>query len=264
MGGAIVFPGGKLDPKDRDPVWTTLTTAAREAPFAPDHETARALAIAACRETLEEATMLLVVGATTDSKGGSGPVLPARAPPPHEELVALRKRLAAGEQTLASWLAAARHRLDLASLLPLSRWITPTAETRRYDTRFFLAVAGPAHRGAHDDHETTASFWATPEDLLARFAAGAVQLLPPTHRTLSLLTGLARAADAEAFALASCKDPICPELVRHKDAPGAPDPAETMALVLPGDPEHPVKTPRVPGPSRFVLRGTRWLPEGPP
>ena len=57
----------------------------------------------------------------------------------------------------------------------------------------------------------------------------------------------------------SCLDPICPLLVQQKDAAG-----ETMALVLPGDPDHAVREERVPGGSRYVLRGDRWQAENPP
>jgi hypothetical protein len=39
---------------------------------------------------------------------------------------------------------------------------------------------------------------------------------------------------------------------------------ETLALVLPGDPEHEVREARVAGASRFVLHGRRWLPGEPP
>jgi hypothetical protein len=53
--------------------------------------------------------------------------------------------------------------------------------------------------------------------------------------------------------------PICPELVAHKEGS-----LETIALVLPGDPEHGTREPRVPGASRFVLRGEKWLPGAPP
>jgi 8-oxo-dGTP pyrophosphatase MutT (NUDIX family) len=247
MGGAIVFPGGKLDPKDRDPAWRDLCNAPREAPFAPDEETSRALAIAACRETLEEAAMLPTVGP---------PLL-------HEDLLALRAQLASGAESLLSWLARAGTKLDLGSLIPWSRWVTPTAETRRYDTRFFLAIAGETQQGAHDDHETTASFWATPRDVLARFDAGTVELMPPTHRTLSLLAGAAHAEDAALLAQSACKDPICPKLVPQKATQNETE-TDTLALVLPGDPEHEISTARVPGPSRFVLRGARWLPENAP
>jgi len=64
---------------------------------------------------------------------------------------------------------------------------------------------------------------------------------------------------AIALAAASCLDPICPRLVPQAD--GA---TETLALALPGDPEHEVADVRVPGPSRYVLRGERWLAEGAP
>ena len=40
--------------------------------------------------------------------------------------------------------------------------------------------------------------------------------------------------------------------------------SETLALVLPGDPEHDVREVRVPGESRYVLRGDRWHSENPP
>jgi 8-oxo-dGTP pyrophosphatase MutT (NUDIX family) len=242
MGGAIVFPGGKLDADDRDPGWVTRATAPVAAPFAPDAETARALAITACRETLEEATML--------------PTLP---PIDHDALLALRKRVSSKAETLRASLAERGLVLDLARLTPFCRWITPERETRRFDTRFYLALGAPGDRGAHDEHETTASFWARPADVLARFDRSLVQVLPPTHRTLAWLASAATAEAAVEMARAASKDPICPQLVRQLEGDG-----ETLALALPGDPAHPVKSARTPGPSRFVLRGERWLPEAAP
>ena len=62
-----------------------------------------------------------------------------------------------------------------------------------------------------------------------------------------------------AIAEASCLEPICPRVVVQRDADG-----ETMAIVLPGDPEHEVREARVPGLSRYVLRGGRFWPEAAP
>src|SRR5580658_4339721 len=64
LGGAVVFPGGKLDPGDLDAGWATVTNEPRATPasWAPDEATHRGLAIAACREALEEAAILPVVG----------------------------------------------------------------------------------------------------------------------------------------------------------------------------------------------------------
>jgi 8-oxo-dGTP pyrophosphatase MutT (NUDIX family) len=245
MGGAVVFPGGKLDASDVDPSWSTLSGEPdpRGAALAADEATARGLAIAACREALEEAAILPVRGAAL----------------PHAERLALRARLARGEATLQAELAQRGLRLDLAALRPLARWITPTAESRRFDARFYLFVADAALTGAHDDHETTASFWAPPAGVLDRFGAGELQLAPPTHRTLEILATAADARGAIALATIACLDPICPKLVPQRDALG-----DTTALVLPGDPEHDVREERSPGKSRYVLRGDRFVPEDPP
>jgi len=241
LGGAIVFPGGKLDPGDVDPAWAPSVTAPRatKTPWAPDEATTRGLAIAACREALEEAAILPVTGVALA----------------HAELLEWRARVARGQTTLRALLAESGRTLDLGSLVPFARWITPVAEARRYDTRFFVFVAGGALTGAHDDHETTASFWARPAEVLRRFVAAELQLAPPTHRTLEILAGARDARDAVAIAEASCLDPVCPRLVARDGA---------VALVLPGDPEHEVKEARSPGKSRYVLRGDRFLPEDAP
>jgi 8-oxo-dGTP pyrophosphatase MutT (NUDIX family) len=248
MGGALVFPGGKVDDADRDLAWIARTTPPRppvdeQQAFAADEAAARALAICACREALEEATILPLSGKTLS----------------HPELVLLRKQVAAKETTLLAHLTENGLTMDLGALHPLARWVTPAEESRRFDARFFLAVAPEGQPGVHDDHETTASFWATPKGALERFDQGSVQLAPPTHRTLEILSAAKTIEDALRIGASQSKDPICPRLVRHV----AGD-LETLALVLPGDPEHPVSEARVPGASRFVLTGERWIPGAPP
>jgi 8-oxo-dGTP pyrophosphatase MutT (NUDIX family) len=250
LGGAVVFPGGKLDPSDLDLAWASCTTPPvvpapeRGAPIATDAATLRALAIAAAREALEEAAIVPVVGP---------------APAAHADLLAWRAEMKGKPDALRGILEARGLRLDLASLHPLARWITPVAESRRFDTRFFLFAPRGEITGAHDDHETTASFWATPADVLARYESRALVLAPPTHRTLQVLSQARDAGEAVAIATRSCLDPICPKAVPHRDAAG-----ETIAIVLPGDPEHGVPVARVPGASRYVLRGGRFVPEGAP
>jgi len=245
LGGAVVFPGGKLDPADLDPAWAERSTAlaARTSALASEAATVRGLAVAACREALEEAAILPVSGVALG----------------HAERLDWRARVGRHETTLLALLGEHAARLDLAALRPLSRWVTPVAESRRFDARFFLYVAGAAMTGAHDDHETTASFWSPPAQVLSRFLAGELQLAPPTHRTLEILATARDTAQALALAEASCLDPVCPRLVPHKDARG-----DSVALVLPGDPEHEVREPRSPGKSRYVLRTDRFLPEDAP
>ena len=104
-----------------------------------------------------------------------------------------------------------------------------------------------------------ASFWAAPAEVLARHERSEVQLAPPTHRTLAILADAGAVEGAFAAAERATLEPICPRLVKHTDARG-----ETLALVLPGDPDHELGAPLVAGPSRYVLRGEHWRPEAAP
>lgn len=240
MGGAIVFPGGKLDPGDREG-WSDLVSGTIDASFAEDAAHATALAVAACRESLEEAAILPVHGGTVGS----------------DDLKVVRAALKDNPGAMRDFLRQRGLRLDLGALVPFARWITPVAESRRFDARFFLVVAPEGQEGAHDEYETMASFWATPSEILRRFEAREVQLMPPTHRTIELLASCASAADARAVERNLA--PVCPQLVQQQEGV-----VETLALVLPGDPEHDVKEVRVPGRSRYVLRGDRWRAEDAP
>ena len=228
MGGALVFPGGKVDEADRDPAWQGLLMPPREG-------VRQDIALAACRESLEEAAILPVSGALT-----------------HEEALVFRQALATGADFLRSALKARGLTIDLSCLVPFARWITPEPEVRRFDARFFMLRAPEGQAGAHDTHETMASFWEAPRDVLARFDAGGVQLAPPTHRTLELLSTHVTVDSALAAAKTACLDPICPVLIDYDG---------TMALTLPGDPDHPQATPIVAGRTRYVLRGKRWRAE---
>ncbi len=249
MGGNIVFPGGKLDAEDAAESWRDLTTEPVAWSYSADDgdsddaavrfAKARALAVCACRETLEEAGLFLVDGVVDDAA-----------------IAELRTRLDAEPGALASFLRARQLRLALDQLIPFARWITPTAEPRRFDTRFFLARAPEGQSGVHDDRETVSSMWATPSSLLARFHKDEVQLAPPTYRGLELLAA-ARTVDAAlALARASIHRPICPEAKAIGE-----DGHQTTVLTLPGDPLHSVREVRSSGVTRFVMNGRRWVPQ---
>jgi 8-oxo-dGTP pyrophosphatase MutT (NUDIX family) len=237
MGGALVFPGGKIDAADRDPAWRPLLQDAhpRLHWLAEDDELRRALAVAACRESLEEAAILPVTGALS-----------------HDDAVTMRQTLTRGSQELRDALAARGLSIDLGSLVPFARWVTPAAEARRFDTRFFMLRTPAGQDGAHDDHETMASFWATPQDILGRWEAREVQLAPPTHRTLQWLSAYATVDAALGAAEHVRLDPICPALIDYDG---------TIALTLPGDRDHPQADPIIDGASRYVLREEQWRPE---
>lgn len=129
-----VFPGGRLDRGDWFmPVATDLCPEVAAAvaappcrPLASPLRLARALALAAVRETFEEAGLVV---------GRPAPV-PARVP--------------------SGWarFAGAGVLPDLSGLAYLARAVTPPGRSRRFDARFFLARAeGLAAQEPADSHE---------------------------------------------------------------------------------------------------------------
>ncbi|MCC6523714.1 MAG: hypothetical protein IT373_13745 [Polyangiaceae bacterium] len=242
LGGAVVFPGGKLDAADLAPGWAAgrarpvgaraMELSTPRAGGGADAALGLGLAVCACRETLEEAGILASV-----------PALDAHA-------VEALRGAAAGRFAEALEEAGALV-LDTAALVPFARWVTPTVERRRYDTRFYLLPLPPGQVGAHDTHETTQSLWASPAAVIAGHLAGELWLAPPTLRTLELLATVADLAGATALAKRQSLRPVCPEFV----------PADTPLLVLPGDPLHTEREPLVAGPSRFALRDARFVSE---
>jgi hypothetical protein len=99
-----------------------------------------------------------------------------------------------------------RRRLVLRSdlLRPWAHWITPEFEPRRYDTRFFVALAPPGQTTRDVGGESDAAEWIAPAKALAVSARGEWLLMPPTERTLRELADFSTAAAA--FAAAKGRD----------------------------------------------------------
>lgn len=231
MGGAIVFPGGRVEEGDALDAWKGLHTQADGPWWDAEGGAAR---VACCREALEEIGILPV----------SGPPLQVTA------LATLRAASEKGSEALRTALSASGLQLDLAALVPLSRWVTPEAEQRRFDARFFVTRAPLGQEGAMDEREAIRTFWSTPAALLEQYVSGEVTLFPPTHRTLELLATVSDVESALAMARASTLEIICPQFVLDEGKP---------TLALPGDSLHAVRERRVPGGTRYVLEGERWV-----
>ncbi|MBO3745833.1 NUDIX hydrolase [Streptosporangiaceae bacterium NEAU-GS5] len=174
--GAHVFPGGSVDPRDTDHAvaWAGPSPADWAAVLGSDEATARGLVCAAVRETFEESGVLL-----------AGPSPDAVAPDTtHWE--AERAALIDRSLSFAEFLAA--HGLVLRSdlLKAWAHWITPEVETRRFDTRFFVAVLPHGQRTRDVGGEASLVTWLTPQ---AALDASDVFLMPPTHHTLTEIAG---------------------------------------------------------------------------
>jgi 8-oxo-dGTP pyrophosphatase MutT (NUDIX family) len=144
-------------------------------------------------------------------------------------------------------------RLTPADLEPLAHWVTPQIETRRFDTRFFLARMPAGQVARHDDGEMIALEWLTPRGAVEKFERRELLLPPPTWTTIRQLEKL-KSID-EAFAWARGR-----KIVRVM--PGFIKDATTTMLTLPGDPLFPtIPGWEVPEETRFVLEeGARWQP----
>jgi len=251
MGGAIVFPGGKVSPMDRAPDWERACTGLgeRARSVAPDLVACRAFAIAALRELFEEAGILPVAPASLDDVA----VEALRG-----ELVARTPEKSDGAREFLELITERGLVLDTAGLEAMARWITPAAEERRYDTRFYVLAAPPAQHGRHDERETTSSFWATPSAILAAWERDEIFLAPPTLRTVMLLAQAHDLHAARATARQHPLEPICPFFAMD---------GSDAVLALPGDPLYPEPGPvrgDADAPTRFVLAEGRFIPRRAP
>ena len=195
-GGMTAYPGGGVDPRDGDveTAWAGPSPAEWAHAFGCDERTARELVCAAVRETFEEAGVLLA--GTADG----GDVVPDVSGDDWEEQ---RQALLARELSLAELLADRGLALRSDLLRPFAHWITPPAEPRRYDTKFFAAALPVGQEARHVTGEADEVSWLTPSAALAEMTSGTRPMLPPTIHTLEQLEPFADVAAALAGPLPS-------------------------------------------------------------
>lgn len=166
-GGALVFPGGRIDEDD-------LRLANDQRFFSRDHALAAeeaAARIAAIRETVEESGIAAGFADAIDEAW----------------IASARQRLAAREP-FSAILAETRVTLALDDLIPFARWRPNFRESRAFDTRFYIARAQPDEAEPRvDSTENVRSFWASAPDLLEAADEGRIKLIFPTRRNLERL-----------------------------------------------------------------------------
>jgi 8-oxo-dGTP pyrophosphatase MutT (NUDIX family) len=172
--GAVVFPGGRIDPDDH--------VVAQRHGFAPD-DVEGAARVAALRETLEETGLAVGWPALADQETG-----------------AIRQALLGGA-LLSDMLASRGERLALESLVPFARWCPNFKEARTFDTRFYAVAAPPhGHELTVEEAEHSHIFWASAGDTLAMADRGDVSIIFPTRRNLERLAKADGFADFSAHA----------------------------------------------------------------
>jgi|HubBroStandDraft_1064217.scaffolds.fasta_scaffold00005_21 8-oxo-dGTP pyrophosphatase MutT (NUDIX family) len=171
MAGALVFPGGGVDPDDSDPRHGAAASGEAAADLA--------WRIAAIREVFEETGVLLA------GKYQAGDLLgPADLAPIRERH---RERLNRREIGFADLLAAEGLVAAPEQLVPFAHWITPAGLPKRFDTRFYAVRAPEGQLGLHDDRELTGSLWIRPRDALAESDAKRVLIVFATRLNLERL-----------------------------------------------------------------------------
>lgn len=241
LGGAFVFPGGKVDAADvrldmsaqLDQPLSELHTALNEADI--DALTAASLYVAAVREVFEESGILFAQDATSE----------------HAEHAT---RLMREGQAFDEVLTHMQLRLHTRSLAPWSRWITPvrpSVMSKRFDTRFFVAAVPTGQVATHDNHEATESVWLQPRAALEQHRDGLIELAPPQIMTLAHLSRFGSVQQATADARSRTPPIIQPEPF---EADG------TRVICYPGDERHSVKARAMPGPTRLRYRGKLFEP----
>jgi 8-oxo-dGTP pyrophosphatase MutT (NUDIX family) len=246
MGGAHVFPGGRVDEADRldqaEALCDGVTWAVARMDGIPPTD-AIGHHVAGIRELFEEAGVLL-------ARRTGGDILGFHDPAEKGRFTAYRGALASGSVTLRALAESERLRLALDELSLFAHWRTPQIETKRFDARFFVAVLPEGQEPGHDDSETTDSEWLDPADALVRCRRDDIMLPPPTWTTLQLLAAFTSVDAVRGWARQ--RRVVCVE-------PGFLTMDGRTLLTLPGDPLHPaIAGFEAPGETRFELDNGRW------
>ncbi len=220
VGGAYVFPGGKVDVGDSSPAILKrcdgLDDQAASVNLGVDSG-GLAYYVAAIREAFEEAGVL--VGSRPDGS------MPAKA-----DLDSARERLLAGEADFQSILEGLDLRLSVSELNYFAHWITPEGPPRRFDTRFFVARAPEGQVGQHDMSETVSSVWISPQDAIKAAHEHTLEIILPTMRNLMAIGRFSHVEEViHAARSAQSVDLVVPKLIRDSDG---------LRILLPGDPGY--------------------------
>jgi 8-oxo-dGTP pyrophosphatase MutT (NUDIX family) len=223
MPGSYVFPGGTVDRGDRDSeqwkpyVDMNLETLDARLGGGLSPEESLAYAIAAVRETFEEAGVFLA------RKNEARPEDTQRA---------CERRMNGGlsKGWLRDWVSSEQWILSLSGLARWSHWITPEARSQRYDTRFFMASMPSGQQCMPDASETTEGLWVNPEKGLMGNHRAEIPLSPPALVTLYELMGYCTAKDlVKEKASRPWGDACMPILIRFSDG---------ALILLPWDPRY--------------------------
>jgi 8-oxo-dGTP pyrophosphatase MutT (NUDIX family) len=196
VGGAYVFPGGGVDPADAGPAAQLLALGLNDV----DASARLALEfgglayyVACLRELFEEAGLLVACNASGETVNFTGESTIAR-------MAQHRRAVNAGELGFIAMMQNEGLLLDLRGLEYVAHWVTPVGPPRRFDTRFFVALAPDGQLATHDAGETVADQWVRPKDALDAHARGELEMIFPTIRNLEAIAGFSSSREVLDYA----------------------------------------------------------------
>jgi 8-oxo-dGTP pyrophosphatase MutT (NUDIX family) len=223
-----VFPGGRVDDADGAAELDDLCDGLSDAEASDLLRIPRgglAYWVAAIRECFEEAGVLLA----RDERGNFVSLSDEQS---QARFAVARHEVHDGALSLAQLCRRENLRLAVDAIRYVSHWITPVGEKRRFDTRFFVAVAPHSQEPLHDDKETIASLWVAPTQALTMARRGELAMIPPTIANLEFLAPYRDSAQAvNAAKQIGVPTPILPKL--RYDAEG-----RVVGIVFPGEPQY--------------------------
>ena len=180
-------------------------------------EYALGFSIAAIRETLEEAGVLVADAADKTAMD-------------FEQMARCRLEQDRPADWFRQKVMEENWTLSLSSLARWSHWITPKLMKNRFDTRFFIVFMPDNQVCIPDDMETKHGIWLTPQSALEQNITGRTPLSPPTIVTMTQLLVYLSIDDLKAALVSKSWDqPIAPEMIKTPKGP---------VILEPWDPQH--------------------------
>jgi 8-oxo-dGTP pyrophosphatase MutT (NUDIX family) len=217
FGAAYAFPGGVVDPEDELVHDFCTGVSSRKADTNLGVKGGGlSYYSAAIRELFEEAGVLL---ADPDQVA--------------EGAEAARDALNDNSDNWADFVLRNELELQCDQLHYISHWITPPQQSRRYSTRFFLAVMPKRQSANHCGGELTDCCWMTAHDALAAGREGAIKLHFPTIKTLETIEKhktLGALVDWASACVEWGVTSMMPEIIERDGRP---------EIVMPGDRDYP-------------------------
>ncbi|GJL94765.1 MAG: NUDIX hydrolase [Hyphococcus sp.] len=199
-GGALVFPGGRIELTDQDPAWVDYVCG----DYPVDQAAPR---VGAIREAFEETGILLARRKGERDFIGDNDVL---------KLSKHRKAVEDDDQLFLELIRQEGLVLACDALVLYARWLPPEDVThRRYFTWFFAALAPGNQTAREDGNEATDVVWVSPRSVVKEAQPTKKRMIFPTMRNVELLSVSQTAQEVLDFAQERKIETVQPKLIER-------------------------------------------------